>query len=73
MWPFPALRKGIKLATKKMKNRQEARVGVFSEGSGHLLKTKRPHFQRKHRLKRMIKCSSIERSLGFKEIQQQLM
>jgi hypothetical protein len=64
-------RKRIKQATKRTKNRQEDRVGVFSGASGPPRKTKKQHYQRKHKLKRMIKCSSIERLLGFKELQQQ--
>jgi hypothetical protein len=70
MWSFQARRKRIKQATKRTKNRQEVRVGVFSGASGPPRKTKKLHYQKKHKLKRMIKCSSIERLLGCKETQQ---
>jgi hypothetical protein len=71
MSSFQARRKRIKQAIKKKKNRQEVQVGVFSGASGPPQKTKKRHYQRKHKLKRMIKCSSIERLLGCKELQQQ--
>jgi hypothetical protein len=71
MSSFQAKRKRIKQATKRMKNRQEVQVGVFLGASGPPRKTKKQHYQRKHKLKRMIKCSSIERLLGCKPLQQQ--